>query len=655
MAAEEKTIIVDIQVEGEFDQQIGTVNSAIDKNRKAIRDLSKDYEANATTIASLEGTNKKLAASKRDLTKENDIQKGSLSQLRNELSKQVRARNDLNIKTKEGRERFNEMNVSIKGLNEEISGFEQAGGDFRRNVGNYPQLLGNAVGGISIFGTSLGSLFTLIATNPVGLLLTAITGLVAVFAKSQSGAEFFRKAGAALGATLGLLSDIVEALGNALISAFEDPQQVLDDLVQNIIDGVVFYFDEFIPNAIQKVIDGFGLLGTAAKQLFEGDFDAALETGTEAALLLVDGITDLNPATAIMKTAFEAAVPALTQFIEEANTASDAAFRLETQLIANEKALADLRVSQAQSIAEQKELNRVIEDTTKTFEERIEAAEEFGRVEAEQIAESIRLQQERIRILEAQNALTNSTEEDIQRVRDAQIELANLQAASDERAVTNANKLNTIRNQIDAEETAARAARFKDIDEKAKAIQDAFLAADAEQVRTIQTQQRLREQTAARNLQLGQTALGNISSLAGDASAIGKAAALTQIGIDTAKAISGGTAAAQSVPFPGNLLAIITTITTVLANIATAKSILSSADSGGGSVAPTAPAVPANIGQSVNAQLLSQFTGPAQQGQQTAQAAASAVNNLPPQQVAVVDIITAIDARGVTVEESTIG
>lgn len=56
--------------------------------------------------------------------------------------------------------------------------------------------------------------------------------------------------------------------------------------------------------------------------------------------------------------------------------------------------------------------------------------------------------------------------------------------------------------------------------------------------------------------------------------AFAKTVALFNIGINTAEAISKGVAAAQSVPFPGNIAAIATTIATVMANIAKAKQLL---------------------------------------------------------------------------------
>lgn len=58
---------------------------------------------------------------------------------------------------------------------------------------------------------------------------------------------------------------------------------------------------------------------------------------------------------------------------------------------------------------------------------------------------------------------------------------------------------------------------------------------------------------------------------------LSKVLALAEIAINTGKAIAGGIAQAQSVPFPANIAAIATTITTVMANIATAIKTVNSA------------------------------------------------------------------------------
>ena len=85
-------------------------------------------------------------------------------------------------------------------------------------------------------------------------------------------------------------------------------------------------------------------------------------------------------------------------------------------------------------------------------------------------------------------------------------------------------------------------------------------------------------------IKAGKAILTATTKLAGEGSKVGKAAALTNILIDTALAISGAVKAAQAVPFPGNLAAIGTGIAAVMTNLASAKNILkkAGADPGGG-------------------------------------------------------------------------
>ena len=59
---------------------------------------------------------------------------------------------------------------------------------------------------------------------------------------------------------------------------------------------------------------------------------------------------------------------------------------------------------------------------------------------------------------------------------------------------------------------------------------------------------------------------------------IKKKLAIAQLAIDTARAISGGIAAAAGIPFPGNLIAFLPTVATIIANMAKARQLL-----GGGS------------------------------------------------------------------------
>lgn len=564
--ADEK-IIVEVEVdtraaEKNIQKQSQLISDLTQANKELTasnKELSKDYSANSKQISQ---NNAEIAKNRSVITEANKSRRdsinavktetGSLNALRQSLSRNVKERNSINRSTKEGQKEFARLNKVILDQTNELKAAEQAGGDFRRSVGDYASAFGNAASAAGGFGSVLGSVFTAIATNPVGLLITALAGLVKIFAETQSGAEFFRKTGAALNTVFGLLSDSVESLGNLLISAFSEPQQALSDLGDLIVDGIGFYFTEFIPNAINNVLEGFGLLGQAVKQVFEGEFDAALETASQGTAKLVDGVTDLNPVTAALKTTYEAITPVIAQVADEIERTTSAAFGLEEALIANEKAQADQQVVVAQSIRSQKELNLLIEDQTASTADRIAAAEEFARVEEAQINRSIQLQRERIEILKAQNDLTNSTEEDIQRVRDAEIELANLQAASFERQVTNQNKLNTIRQQ--------EAAQLEAEKKKQEAEDEAFFAKNDE-IRAKEREARLKQQAedeeldkqkaeAKTNLALGGLAL--VQEVSEKESAINKAAAIGAATINTFQAITATLSNAQ-IPPPFNI------------------------------------------------------------------------------------------------------
>lgn len=82
-----------------------------------------------------------------------------------------------------------------------------------------------------------------------------------------------------------------------------------------------------------------------------------------------------------------------------------------------------------------------------------------------------------------------------------------------------------------------------------------------------------------------------------------KVLALGEIAINTGKAIAAGTAQAQSVPYPANLVAMATTIATVLANVATAISTVKSAKFAAGIVgingrgSTTSDSIPAMLSQ----------------------------------------------------------
>lgn len=129
-----------------------------------------------------------------------------------------------------------------------------------------------------------------------------------------------------------------------------------------------------------------------------------------------------------------------------------------------------------------------------------------------------------------------------------------------------------------------------------------------------------KQELANKEIEIEQTKYEAAASIAGGLSSVfdalgddnkdfallSKTLALAEISINTGKAIAAGTAQAMSVPFPANLAAIATTVTTVLSNIATAINTVKSAKfaTGGLVTGPgsgTSDSVPAQLsnGESV--------------------------------------------------------
>src|SRR5512147_927106 len=166
-------------------------------NKQAQQELTKAYKAGNITQeeyiadqARLSQNLSKETQQRNTLKKVIEAETGSLNAERAALASLVQQRNSLNKTTDEGLKKFNALNKQIKELTDSLKKAEQGGGDFRRNVGNYPELAQAAtqikVAGVSIDDlTSKFSSFSGAATAVVGV-LGSIAG---AYAASASGAK----------------------------------------------------------------------------------------------------------------------------------------------------------------------------------------------------------------------------------------------------------------------------------------------------------------------------------------------------------------------------------------------------------------------------------------------------------------------------------
>ena len=346
-------------------------------------------------------------------------------------------------------------------MNEAGDAGSEAFGQLDAVLGGVPSKLKGAVGGIRKLVGGFKTLRGAIISTGIGALVIALVSLATFFTKTQRGAEMLEKAQAGLGAAFAVITDKVSALGEGLVNVFTNPIESIQNFASSI--------ESFVIGKVQQLIDGFGVLGKAVGALFRGDFSEAAELAKDGFTKVGDSVLALNPATAILYQVADVVVndlaPAITTATKKAVALSDASIRLRE----NQRKLA---VEFAEGRKEIKRYNLIAEDTTKGFDERIEAAQRAIDIEKGLMAERLKNAEEELRIHNQQMALSESMEEDYERRKDLEVALLNAQTESFEMQTTLNNKLNTLEQARTAEIEAAEKARTdalqKELDERRK-------------------------------------------------------------------------------------------------------------------------------------------------------------------------------------------
>lgn len=306
---------------------------------------------------------------------------------------------------------------------------------------------------------AMKSLKVAIAATGLGLLVTTIGALVLAFQRNQEVADKLTPIFKGLGVIVDRLIDVV----TNFVAALLEPQKALEDLG----DMFSYYFEQFIPNAIDKVLGGLGKLGEAFKQLLSGDFSAAADTATEGVKQLTDGVTDLNPATAIIK----AAAVEVGEFAKESGEAAMRVAELERA----EQRLRDANIAAIRTDAE---LKKQIEEKRLAAEEESASVEDQIRLfqEADQLEQvllnnkSARLQEE-IRILKARQAESNNLAEDNRELAELESQLTEIEGKSASDRVRLNRRLNSLRKSAAAEQKKALEEQKKEREEYEKDLE----------------------------------------------------------------------------------------------------------------------------------------------------------------------------------------
>lgn len=295
----------------------------------------------------------------------------------------------------------------------------------------------------------------LISTG-IGALIVAAGTLFAAFQRIQGVQDAFKAGASALGVVLEKVGDVVGKLGEWLVNAFKNPQQAIKDLWNLIKENIV--------NRFEGIIDQARALGRTLKAAFTLDWDE-----------LTAGLEDYGNALIKTTTGVEDAIGKMRELGGEMAAAAKAAYDL-TQA---ENALKDATIAQTVTMAENnREMARnklIAADTTKSVEERRAALEQALKIEQEQLAQSIALATEELRIQQARMGLSNSLREDYQKEAELKAKLIGLETASLEKSKEVVGQLSGFNAQIAAE---AEALRQKQIEAAKKRAEELAVIAD---------------------------------------------------------------------------------------------------------------------------------------------------------------------------------
>lgn len=394
---------------------------------------------------------------------------------------------------------------------------------------------GDAKKGFGGIGKSVKGLGTAMKAAGIGLFIALFAKLMEVFGKNQKVVDAFNIAMETLSIAFNdlfkFLEDNVGTITGYFKDIFENPQKALKDFGDAIKTNLIERFN--------SLLETFGLLGKSLKHLIDGEFGEAWEAVKQAGEESIDVLTGVDGS--------------LDKITETVTNASNAVVKYGKNTLNTASSVVELRKQselaevQVQGLIEQydrqaEKLRQVRDDETKTFEERIAANEELGRVLKEQ-------------------------EEQMLRLVDIQIEAAQKDFKK------NAN----LENQIALEQK---------LNEK-KAVQAQITGFQSEQIVNQVSLQKEQAALAIENadmqIQAYSDLAGALSSLAGD----NKALAVAQAVIDTY-------AGANKAFAQGGTAGFITGAAVIAAGLSNVKKILSTdVGSGGGGSTPSMESTPA--------------------------------------------------------------
>jgi hypothetical protein len=479
----DQEVLIEIKVDTDkAKQDVTTLTKAIEGNKNATKELetenkrlaqsgkqnSQQYRQNAEAIALNKNELSQLNAQRKRAISTAQAQKGSLQGLRNELAKLTSARNNDQVV---GSKAFNQSNRDIAQLNKQIKASEQAGGDFRRNVGNYSSATDGLTKSVSAVSPAIGGMATQLVSatraaiafiaTPIGAILAAVAaaiGLVAqYFTRTEDGGNKLALTMAYLGGIFEGVLDVLSALGHIIV----------DQVIGAFEQGALSF--EILSATFEKGILNIQL---AYEKLFGAEEDAIKinKELEENAKRLTKAETALQVSIQKSNEELDANVKALTEAAGAVNEKANELQRLQGLENDLNKLRRESTVITAEANRQVFEGLKIAKDETISFAERRKGLEEASAAEKLLSDQKVEIARRDLEIIKGRDAVNNSTTEALQEVADAEAALIDAQTASLRvQTKIQASKITL----INQEKSANNAARKEKEDAAAKEIKDA--------------------------------------------------------------------------------------------------------------------------------------------------------------------------------------
>jgi hypothetical protein len=227
----------------------------------------------------------------------------------------------------------------------------------------------------------------------IGLALKAFEMLSEVFMKNQKTADFFNTAFEAV-------SIAINDLVNFIFNNFGGVADFFKDVFENPVENIKAFGNAIKENLIERFnsfLDTMGYVGTAISELFQGNFSAAADAAKMAGKELVDVATGVDGSFDKIVETVETVTEKIVDYSKKTFEAAKANVELNKSAEVAEVRIQGL-IEKYDRQAEK--LRQVRDDENATFEDRIKANEELGKVLEMQNQQM--LEQQQIRVKAAQ-------------------------------------------------------------------------------------------------------------------------------------------------------------------------------------------------------------------------------------------------------------